>query len=254
MATTPQSPARYAVGETVKHLTQPQWGIGTVRSARPIQHQGVPAQNLRIQFPNRGIVTLNSAVAPLAPVESDRPAPALAADPKPISPRARTISRDNPLTPPTPATPATRPQAARKDANDAPTPKADPGSKGWLDQLEGPSATDRNLWDLPPELTDPFATPEQRLEATLKTYRFNTQPGPLFEWAVTQTGLDDPLSAHTRVELEQAFPRFARDRDAHLRELVKQLKRSNEHEFLRKLMNKTQHPPARSALEKAIRN
>ncbi|MEM6553545.1 MAG: hypothetical protein AAF750_15625, partial [Planctomycetota bacterium] len=128
------------------------------------------------------------------------------------------------------------------------------GSKGWLDQLEGPSATDRNLWDLPPDVTDPFATPEQRLEATLKTYRFNTQPGPLFEWAVTQTGLDDPLSAHTRVELEQAFPRFARDRDAHLRELVKQLKRSNEHEFLRKLMNKTQHPPARSALEKAIRN
>ncbi|MEM6393345.1 MAG: DUF3553 domain-containing protein [Planctomycetota bacterium] len=251
MATTPQTPTRYAVGETVKHLTQTHWGIGTVRSARPIQHQGVPAQNLRIQFPNRGIVTLNSAVAPLAPVESDRPTPPPATDPTPISPRARTISRDNPLTGPA-STP--RPQTPRKDTDPNPIDKPPPDKKGWLSQLEGPSATDRNLWDLPPELTDPFATPEQRLEATLKTYRFNTQPGPLFEWAVTQTGLDDPLSAHTRVELEQAFPRFARDRDQHLRELVKQLKRSNEHEFLRKLMNKTQHPPARSALEKAIRN
>ncbi|MEM6553113.1 MAG: DUF3553 domain-containing protein, partial [Planctomycetota bacterium] len=149
MATTPQTPTRYAVGETVKHLTQPQWGIGTVRSARPIQHQGVPAQNLRIQFPNRGIVTLNSAVAPLAPVESDRPTPPPATT-TPISPRARTISRDNPLTGPT-TTP--RPQTARKDAHNATAeqpPPPTPGTQGGRSPSRRPPPPPPNPPDHPP--------------------------------------------------------------------------------------------------------
>lgn len=126
-------------------------------------------------------------------------------------------------------------------------------NKGWLDDLEGPKPTETKLWDLPPALTDPFATPQQKLEATLETFRFNTQPGPLFAWAVIQTGLDDPLTRHTRVEMEQAFPRFVRDRDQHLRDLVKDLKRRNEQAYLTQLLNRTQLPPARSALEKLLR-
>ena len=205
---------RFAPGQLVRHRARPEWGVGRVRAVDNIRHEGKPAQRVRAEFPNRGILTLNTAVAPLEPASDHR----------------------------------------SLSSQETPSAMSNRSTKGWLNELEGPDASQRNLWDLPPDLVDPFTTPQQKLEATLTSYRFNTDPGPLFEWAVIQTGLDDPLSRHTRVELEQAFPRFARDRDNHLRELVKQLKRKNEHEYLRKLMNKTQHPPARSALEKAIRN
>lgn len=131
-----------------------------------------------------------------------------------------------------------------------------PPTKSWLQELESAngSVTDRNLWDLPGDLTNPFSAIEQRLEATLRTYRFSTEPGPLFEWAVVQTGLDDPLTRHTRVELEQAFPRFARDRDQHLRDLVRQLKRRNDHPYLKQTLGRVKHPVARAALQRAIRD
>jgi len=128
-------------------------------------------------------------------------------------------------------------------------------SGGWLSELEKASTGQRHeLWDLPAEMKDPFASLGSRLKATLKTYRFSTEARSLIEWAVIQTGLDDPLSKYTRSELEQAFPRFARDRDLHLKDLVKQMKRKGLHAELKEIVNKTQLPPARSALDKAVRN
>lgn len=128
-------------------------------------------------------------------------------------------------------------------------------SGGWLASLEK-SATGQGheLWSLPHDLTDPFASLIDRLKATLKTYHFSTEPRSLMEWATVQTGLDDPLSKYTRSELEQAFPRFARDRDQHLKDLVRQLKRKGLHVELKQVVNKTQMPAARSALDKAVRN
>ncbi len=126
--------------------------------------------------------------------------------------------------------------------------------KGWLDRLEkANSGSKHELWDLPHDMTDPFASLGQRLTATLNSFRFSTEARALIDWAVAQTGLDDPLSKYTRHELEQAFPRFARDRNNHLHDLVRQLKRRNERRLLDQIRSKTRVPAARAALDKAIK-
>jgi hypothetical protein len=130
-----------------------------------------------------------------------------------------------------------------------------PRSGGWLEQLERSSnGQAHELWELPAAMTDPFAPIARRLDATLDSYRFSTEPRSLIDWAVAQTGLNDPLSKYTRHELEQAFPRFARDRDQHLQSLVRTIKRSSERHLLTQALAAAHTPAARAAMEKAIRN
>lgn len=136
--------------------------------------------------------------------------------------------------------------------NSTSTATADSG--GWLAQLERANGQRKHeLWDLPAAMTDPFASPAQRLHATLDSYRFSTEPRSLIEWATMQTGLDDPLSKYTRSELEQAFPRFVRDRNQHLFDLARQIKRKGDTHTLQQAMAQTRVPAAKQALQKAAR-
>jgi Protein of unknown function (DUF3553) len=127
-------------------------------------------------------------------------------------------------------------------------------SGGWLKQIERSNSTSHELWDLPEALTDVFTSDLQRLLATLETYKYNTEPRPLIDWAVVQTGMDDPLSKYTRHDLEQAFARFARDRDLHLKEFVRQLKRNGKQQVLVQARNKTTVLAGQTALDRAMRH
>ncbi len=123
---------------------------------------------------------------------------------------------------------------------------------GWLDDLDGANQSSE-LWELPDAMSDPFGSLGDRLRATLETYRYSTEPKALINWAITQTRLDDPLSKYTRPELEQAFPRYARDRDQHLRDLIRQCKRAGDYATL-KDVGRGLFPAAQSALDKAFRS
>lgn len=126
--------------------------------------------------------------------------------------------------------------------------------RGWLDQLEQATHNaSHELWELPEPLTDPFASPRSRLDATLDSYRHSTEARSLIDWAVIQTGLEDPLSKYTRQDLEQAFARFARDRDRHLVGLVRQLKRAGQQALLKEAQRAATTNAARNALNKAMR-
>jgi Protein of unknown function (DUF3553) len=127
-------------------------------------------------------------------------------------------------------------------------------SGGWLDQLEQTNKNSHELWELPEALTDVFTSDLQRLLATLDTYKFNTEPRPLIDWAVGQTGMDDPLSKYTRHDLEQAFARFARDRDLHLKEMVRLLKRNGKHQVLVQARHQTKILAGQTAIDRAIRH
>ncbi len=127
-------------------------------------------------------------------------------------------------------------------------------SGGWLDQLEQGNKNTHELWELPEALTDVFTSDLQRLLATLETYKFTTEPRPLIDWAVGQTGMDDPLSKYTRHDLEQAFARFARDRDLHLKEMVRQLKRNGKQQVLVQARNKTKVLAGQAAIDRAMRH
>jgi hypothetical protein len=215
--------SQFKSGDRVVHTRRREWGQGVVEQATNIKHDGQPAQRLVVQFRNKGRVTVNTAIAPLA-----------AADVSPLS---------DPTPEPTPvATPA---------------PANDDSMGGWLNSLSSqPRQT--ALWKLPDAMTDPFASGKRRLLATLESCRFDdapTNPRSMLEWAMNQTGLDDPLSVFSRPEIEQAWPRFKRDRDAHLVELAQQLRRKGENDTLREVAQAVRlNNAARNALEKALRH
>lgn len=219
---------QFQQGDVVTHPRRPEWGRGVVKDASRITYRGTPAQRVAVQFANKGRVVINTAVAPLTPEGAGHTPPA--------APSERQSPREDPVT--------TMQNRSTPTAQDA----------GWLNALEnnrGPGAT--ALAELPEAMTDPFASLRRRLEATLDSYRFTNEPRALIDWAVAQSGLDDPLSQYTRHELEDAFDRFARERDRHLQGLVRQIKSKGEQPMLQDVMQNTRHPKARTMLSKAMR-
>lgn len=212
-------------GDEVMHPRRPEWGRGVVRSAVTVRHED-GSQRLEVQFANAGRKTVNTAVAPLQP--------AGAAVSKPYA--GDSEGRSMPLT-------ATR---GKEKTQTGP---------GWLDKLEhSVGGRSHELWELPDAMNNPFASVSQRLRATLDSYRFSTEPRALIEWGVVQTGLNDPMTKYTRVEMEQAFQRFARNRDAHLQDLVRELKRKGDQATLRQAQQQAgRMPRAQAALQRAIR-
>ncbi|WP_432799255.1 DUF3553 domain-containing protein [Poriferisphaera sp. WC338] len=202
---------QYQRGDKLFHLKRPEWGQGVVAQATTITHEGNLAQRLSIDFPNKGRVVINTAVAPLAT------------------------------------------QGNFTDMNT--TGLQEKKSGGWLGALEKAAgvSTAKELWDLPEKLSDPFLSNMERLVATLETFRFSTEPRSLIDWAIVQTSLNDPLSKYTRHELEQAFPRFERDRNLHLKTIVIQLKREGQLPAVKSLAAKIKHPAAKEAMEKVFR-
>ena len=210
-------------GDQVVHPLRPEWGEGVVEHATTVTHQGHPAQRLVIRFVEYGLVTINTGIAPLLAKEV-------------ATSMGSTLASSNP--------------ASR------------PGSSfggGWLSDLES-KPRNGELYALPADLTDPFASLSKRLSAILDTYRFTADqraPGgarSILDWAMGQTGLADPLTKYTRHELEQAFPRFARDRDALLLELVRSLKKQGRRDVLEQTRQSITLAAARQAFERALRN
>ncbi|WP_145445339.1 DUF3553 domain-containing protein [Mucisphaera calidilacus] len=223
----------YQTGQEVRHPKRPEWGTGVVRSVEPITHHGVQAQRVAVDFANKGRVVVNTAIASLEITGNAEPAAAGTR----VSPRKL------------PSRLTTQQEAGQKGS-------VRPGDAGWLNELErgGGATSSGDLWSLPSSMTDPFASLKQRLLATLDSYRFTTDPRSLIEWAVVQTGLDDPLSKYTRSELERAFPRFSRDRDNHLAELIRTIKRQMQHVILDEVRAEIELPAAHKALHKTSRS
>ncbi len=217
---------RFEVGDITFHPNCPEWGSGKVKEAQNTSHEGRVVQRLRVDFSNAGSKWINTGVAPLrkktgkeAPAPAMRIAPSLAA--------AATTSRE----------------------------KADAlPDKGWLDELESTkSGNVPDLWELPITLTDIMRAPEDRLTLTAEAYKFSHEPGPLFQWAVAQSGMDDPLSRYSRMELEQAYFRYSRLRDDHLFDLCRQLKREGKMGLVKEIAASAKHRKARELLEKTLR-
>ena len=94
---------------------------------------------------------------------------------------------------------------------------------GWLGQITK-RRPEEAMSELPPDATDPFLTPERRLKNLLGLYRFDGGP-KLIDWAVAQSGLDDPLSRFNRTELEAFYKNWSMERDLNLHRLVSDFRR-----------------------------
>jgi len=96
-----------------------------------------------------------------------------------------------------------------------------------------PASLAERMTTLPQPLRDPLRSLSDRFRETGAMFRFNGRGGSLIDWAATQTGLVDPLSALPRHDIEDAFVRFRRALDEHLWSLGRQMKQENEAEFRR---------------------
>ena len=224
----PSDTVQFKQGDTVFHLRFPEWGPGVVSQAIAITHEGRPAQRLVVDFSNHGRATINTGVAPL-------------------SAQSANVSMNMNST------------SSSVFSKSSPTVSSITGgsaSRGWLDAIDALNRTEHELWRLGDAMIDPFLPVSKRLQATLESYRFGVDPRQaklLLDWAVGQTGLKDPMTKYTRHELEQGFRRFVRDRDNHLFDLVRQIKRANRSDIFDELRKQPMDPLAKVMLDKAIR-
>jgi Protein of unknown function (DUF3553) len=114
------------------------------------------------------------------------------------------------------------------------------------------SAGHRELLDImtkiPDKARDPFATPAQRLEATLSLYRFEGTGGSLIDWAAAQSGLADPLSRFNRHELEDYYRMFEMNLRKHLSKVVSDANTVPSQELVR--IAQSAPPQAQRALQR----
>ncbi len=191
------TPVMFNNGMQVRHRARPEWGVGSVTRAETITRPTGRDQRLWIKFANAGLKTLLASVADLEIIEGNAAA-------------EHTF-------------------AARENASDG----------GWLGQISS-KKPEAAMAELHPDITDPFLTQERRLKLLLGLYRFEGGLGSsasmgsglaggsgagLIDWAVAQSGLDDPLSRFTRVELEAYFKDWARERDTELHRLINDFRR-----------------------------
>lgn len=179
------SDRKFEYGDRVRHATRPEWGIGSIVRAEPLSINGRQAQRVAVRFPNDGVKTISTAHADLELVTED---------------------------------------AAASNHDDVADPLAGWGKMDdseWLGEVAQRKVREVMI-SLSESIRDPFSTVEERLRSCLDLFRFDRTGGSLIEWAVAQSGLDDPLSRFTRHELELLFDQWASNRQEHLQLLLSQ--------------------------------
>ena len=125
---------------------------------------------------------------------------------------------------------------------------------GWLEGL-GKTTLDDRLRGLPERVTHVLGTPYERLAAVIPLYALADDSPTLLRWAISQTGVTDPLSQWTRDELVDALQYFCNERDAFLRNIVAIIKQKDGSDAVRELVEQlpvTLRESVRTALTRLI--
>lgn len=192
----------FAFGDRVRHTRRPEWGIGTVTSAAPLTHNGKRAQRLTIRFANAGLKTITCANGLLERLAEQEAVPQHSA-------------QDH------------APGNGVADDDDHPIDIwSHAREESWLSSV-AKQKVEEHMTCLPEPVRDPFRRLEDRLISTFSLYRFDSSGRGLIDWAVAQSGLEDPLNRFARQELEVLFDRWAAGRDEHLRTLLQDARKSN---------------------------
>jgi hypothetical protein len=179
-------------GERVIHATKPEWGHGEVLEAQAANLDGKSCQRLVVRFSRAGTKTVSTAFADLREAGE--------------SPVLASLARME------------RPAAGG-------TENGETMQESALDAaLNSPVEM---MTRLPESVSDPFLSLRKRAQAAVALYKFGESPSGLLDWAAVQTGLKDPMSRFNRHELEDFFVRFKIVLDAHLRKLMKEVRKED---------------------------
>jgi hypothetical protein len=223
----PDTPPLLSAGDKVRHRQRPEWGIGSVTKTELLTRQGSRDQRLWIRFANAGLKTMLASVADLERLDAAAAAPAGQSGSKaPFQPGA---SIEETL-------------VAREAAQEG----------GWLGAIAKKRPEDAMV-GLPASASDPFLPFAKRAEIVLGLYRFQPTGGKLIDWAVAQSGLDDPLARFNRHELEVFFERWTFERDLALVRLAQEARLSSESSAELERRVAAAPPALQPAIQKALR-
>lgn len=184
-----------SVGDKVRHRQRPEWGVGTVTKIETVTLRGQRDQRIWIRFANAGLKTVLGSLAELDAADS-----------------ATGILGGGSAAAGAPLDDTLLSREARHES-------------GWLGSI-AKRKPEEAMTSIPTTAADVFLPLQKRIEFVLTLYRFESSGGKLIDWAVAQSGLDDPLSRFSRHELEAFFDRWAFDRDATLARLVHEARRN----------------------------
>lgn len=172
-------------GDQVRHPKYPEWGTGAVTKVEQTAIDGNPATRVSVRFKNAGLKTFAGNTLPVEVLVSDY-----------VMPGDQDISRP-----------------AIAEVEDLEESGLTQAVQQKLQEI---------MLSLPLGCRDPFNTVEYRLNRTLDLYKYDLSGKGLMEWAMVQTGMDDPLSRFNRTELEAYFKQFACERDQHLGRILQE--------------------------------
>ena len=197
------SNSKFSYGDRVLHTERPEWGIGSIVKAQQQAVNGQSAQRLTVRFPNAGLKTVSTSHATLQLVTDDAPGVGEDGDADTLAGWAKMTDSD------------------------------------WLGEV-AQRKVHEVMVSVSGVVRDPFEALEKRLGACLDLFRFDRTGRSLIDWAVAQSGLDDPLSRFTRHELEVLFDEWASHRVEHLQKLLAQAR--TDHQLVMRLV--AEAPPA----------
>ena len=173
-------------GDRVRHPNFPEWGNGSVVKVEGTALNGEPTKRISVRFSSAGLKTFAGNSLPLELLSDGHVMPG---------------DRES-----------VRPAIAEVE---------------YLEKSGLTSAVEQKLLDImlaiPMGCRDPFNAAEHRLKRTLDLYKYDMSGRGLMEWAMAQTGMDDPLTRFNRTELEEYFTQFALNRDQHLAKLLREM-------------------------------
>jgi hypothetical protein len=170
-------------GDRVTHPKFPEWGSGAVIKVENAPVNGEPSKRITVRFTHAG---LKKFVGDSIPLEVMLSAHSMPGD------------RDG-----------KRPAIAEVE---------DLERSGLTQAVE--QKLEEIMFNIPLACRDPFNTIEHRMRRTFELYKYDTSGKGLMEWAMAQTGMDDPLTRFNRTELEMYFKQFSFLLKQHLQKLL----------------------------------
>ncbi len=178
-------------GDRVTHPRFPEWGSGAVIKVEIAPINGEPSTRVTVRFAHAGLKKFIGDAIPLDVMASSHAMPGDREGKKPAIAAVEELERSG-LT-----------QAVEQK----------------LEEI---------MFAIPLACRDPFNTAEHRMRRTLELYKYDLSGKGLMEWAMVQTGMDDPLTRFNRTQLEDYFKQFSFLLKQHLAKLVQEMHEDKE--------------------------